>query len=364
MSFRAPMASAVLLGAAVVCFGPGPAGAAAPPLIGVKIYDPVPDTAALFREWKRLGIDTAFVSTALAESGTFLPAARQAGFRTFVIVPVFFNPEYLAAHPDAWAITGRGEKGKREWVEFVCPSHEAYRKERARFALSLLETHRPDGLSLDFIRHFVFWEKVRPDGRVDPLDTTCFCPRCLARFEEEAGVEMPAPAKASPRAAAEWLFENRPEKWIRWRAGLITSWVVEVTREARRLAPGVKINLHLVPWTDSDYENGPIRVAGQDVQALAPQADFLSPMCYAHMLYREPAWVGRVTRELAARVSVPVLPSIEVKESYRQEPLTDAFFTAALGAALAPPSGGVVFWNWPYLSQERAKQELVTRRVR
>jgi hypothetical protein len=369
-SVRAPLgrlaaiAVAAVVGAVVLCDRASPAEAAARPLIGVKIYDPVPDTAALFREWTRLGIDTAFVSTALAESGTFVPAARQAGFRTFVITPVFFNPEYLAAHPDAWAITGRGERAKEDWVEFVCPSREEYRKERARYALSLLERQRPDGLSLDFIRHFVFWESVRPDGRIDPLDTTCFCPHCLARFETEAGLTVPAAAKASPRAAAEWLFANQPEEWIRWRAGLVTSWVADVVHEARRVAPGVKINLHLVPWTESDYQNGPIRVAGQDVRALAPLVDYVSPMCYAHMLYRDPAWVGRVTRELAARVAGTILPSIEVKESYRKDPLTEAFFSAALDAALAPPSGGVVFWSWPYLAEEKAKQEVLARRVR
>jgi hypothetical protein len=363
VSRRVPIAHAAALAVATACLGPCPAEAA-PPLVGVKIYDPVADTASLFRDWKRLGIDTAFVSTTLAESGTFLPAARDAGFRTFVITPVFFNPEYLAAHPDAWAITGRSEKAKDDWVEFVCPSHEAYRSERARYAISLLEKHRPDGLSLDFIRHFVFWERVRPDGRIDPLDTTCFCPRCLTRFERETGLEVPPTAKASPRAAAAWLLDHQPQRWTRWRAGLVTSWVEGVVREARRVAPGVKINLHLVPWGESEYEDGPIRVAGQDARALAALVDFVSPMCYAHMLYREPAWVGRVTRELAARVAVPVLPSIEVKESYRQEPLADAFFAAALDAALAPPSAGVVFWSWPPLSKREARQGIVSRRAR
>ncbi|HSD26916.1 MAG TPA: hypothetical protein VLL75_06400, partial [Vicinamibacteria bacterium] len=112
------------------------------------------------------------------------------------------------------------------------------------------------------------------------------------------------------------------------------------------------------------YDGGPIRVVGQDVRALAPLADFVSPMCYAHMLHRDPAWVARVVRELASRVDVPVLPSIEVKESYRQEPLTKAFFAAALDAALAPPSAGVVFWRWPPLSEDVAKQEIVSRRAR
>jgi hypothetical protein len=361
MSERARRTARRLLVLALAALGAASA-AASPPLVGVKIYDPVPDPEALFRDWKRLGIDTAFVSTALADSGTFLPAARRAGIRTFVITPVFYNPEYLVAHPDAWAVTGRGQKAKDDWVEFVCPSHEPYRQERARYALSLLERQHPDGLSLDFIRHFVFWENVRPDGRVDPLDTTCFCPRCLVRFERETGAKIPAAAKSSPRAAAEWLLGHEPANWTRWRAGLITSWVEGVVREARRIAPGVKVNIHLVPWGDSDYDGGPIRVVGQDVRALASLADYVSPMCYAHMLNREPSWVARVTRELAARVSVPVLPSIEVKESYRKEPLTPEFFADALRAALAPPSGGVVFWSWPPLAEDAAKQEILAAR--
>jgi len=53
-----------------------------------------------------------------------------------------------------------------------------------------------------------------------------------------------------------------------------------------------------------------------------------------------------------------------VKESYRKDPLTREFFAAALDAALLPPSAGVVFWNWPQLSEEKAKQEVLARRAR
>jgi hypothetical protein len=330
------------------------------PLIGVKIYEPVPDTEALFQEWKRLGIDTAFVSTALAESGSFIPAARRAELRTLVVTPVFYNPGYLAENPEAWAITGRGERAKEDWVEFVCPSREDYRQQRAREALSVLRKARPDGLSLDFIRHFVFWEMVRPEGNVDPLDTTCFCPHCLGRFQRETGIGLPAEAVTAP-SAAEWLFAHQREAWIRWRAGLITKWVRDLAQEARRIAPHTIVGVHVVPWGPDDYDDGRLRVAGQDVEALAPLVDYLSPMCYAHMLYREPGWVARVAGELAGRVRAPILPSIEVKESYRPEELTDAFFAAALRAALRPPSDGVVFWSWPPLAASESKREIVAR---
>ena len=72
--------------------------------------------------------------------------------------------------------------------------------------------------------------------------------------------------------------------------------------------------------------------------------------------------MGEVTRELAARVDVPVYPSIEVKESYRSEELTGDFFQAALAAALRPPSRGVVFWSWPPLAEQEAKQEILGHR--
>jgi hypothetical protein len=329
------------------------------PTIGVKIYEPVSDIERLLRDWRRLGINTAFVSTALAESGTFLPALRQAGMRPLVITPVFFNPEYLAAHPEAWAMTGRGERAKQDWVEFVCPSREDYRQRRLREAVALLEKYRPDGLSLDFIRHFVFWEMVPPDGWIDPLETTCFCPHCLERFQRETGVAIPEQALGSPTSAATWLFAHERAAWIRWRAELISSWVRDLVAEARGAMPGVVIGVHLVPWTKGEYDKGLLRVAGQDVRALGSLVDYVSPMCYAHMLRREPAWVGRVVRELAEQTRATVVPSIEVTESYRKERLDEAFFTTALRSALAPPSTGVVFWSWPPLAAEPSKQEIL-----
>jgi hypothetical protein len=272
---------------------------------------------------------------------------------------VFFNPEYLAARPEAWAITGRGERAKRDWVEFVCPSREDYRQQRLHEAVALLEKYRPDGLSLDFIRHFVFWEMVPPDGRIDPLDTTCFCPHCLERFQRETGVAVPERARGSPTSAAEWLFAHERAAWIRWRAELVSSWVRGLVAEARRVAPGVVVGVHLVPWTKGEYDDGLLRVAGQDVETLGSLVDYVSPMCYAHMLHREPAWVGRVVRELAGRTRASVVPSIEVRESYRKERLDEAFFTTALRSALAPPSAGVVLWSWPPLAAEASKQEIL-----
>lgn len=333
-------------------------------IVGVKIYEPVADLDALIREWHRIGVNTAFISAKLAEDGTFIPAARREGIRTLVVTPVFYNPEHLADHPEDWAVTGRGTRAKDDWVEFVCPSREGYRARRAREALTLLERHRPDGLSLDFIRHFVFWEMVKPDEPIDSLDTSCFCSHCVTRFQRDTSIEVPRESRRRPEAAARWLLAHQREAWLRWRAGLVTSWVRDLARRARRVAPFSWVGIHVVPWGEGDYGDGLMRVAGQDVEALGPLVDYLSPMCYAHMLHRDPSWVARVTRELAGRTRVPVHPSLQVSQAYREDALTDAFFKATLEAALAPPSDGVSFWSWPPLAERESRREMLRRHTR
>jgi hypothetical protein len=71
-----------------------------------------------------------------------------------------------------------------------------------------------------------------------------------------------------------------------------------------------------------------------------------------------------VIRELAERVSTSVHPSIQVKEAYRSEELSEAIFEAALDAALTPPSDGVSFWSWPPLAELDSRREILVRRVR
>ncbi|MGB9893735.1 MAG: hypothetical protein ACPLRA_04925, partial [Candidatus Saccharicenans sp.] len=165
------------------------------PIIGVKIYQYDQNPEPLFKTWKKLGINTAFIGLDLASKGDFLKAAKQAGFKTFVIVPIFFNSEKLKTAPELYAITEEGQPAKDDWVEFICPGNKTYRQEMLETIKKLVSNLKPDGLSLDFIRHFVFWEKVYPESRPDLLKTTCFCPDCLKTFQKETGITIPAEIK-------------------------------------------------------------------------------------------------------------------------------------------------------------------------
>ena len=328
------------------------------PVLGVKIYEQAPPFEPLIREWRELGLNTVFAGEALARNASFRSLLRTNAIALFIIYPVFQDPEALKARPELAAVTSEGRPAREEWVEFVCPSREEFVREKAERLRELVAACDPEVVSLDFIRDFVFWEKVAPDRAPASLPQTCFCPVCLERFSRETGIALPADLKAAP-AAARWILANRAAEWTDWKCGVISRAVETLAAAARRSKPGVLINVHTVPWRADDFGGAVRSVAAQDAARLSRQADLLSPMTYHHMVGRTPAWVHEVVTDLAARSRAPILPSIQVAEAYIDKPLPPEEFRAALEEALKPPSWGVVLWNWDALAKSAEKKAIL-----
>jgi len=274
---------------------------------------------------------------------------------------VFFAPDELAADPDLWAVTADGTRAKEDWVEFACPSRSDFRKGRVEEARTIVRELHPTGLSIDFIRHFVFWEMVGPERDPATLPDTCYCSHCLDAFAARIGAENDLPALEAPDAAT-WIAANAAEEWVRFKCNTITTMVEEIAAAAREVDPDILINIHAVPWRTGDYAGAITRVAGQDRAALGAVADYLSPMCYSFMLHRPPEWVASVVDDVARQASCAVLPSIQVATAYREgEVFEAAEFEACLRAALAPPSAGVVFWSWDHIEAEPGRAEIIRR---
>ena len=327
-------------------------------LIGVKIYDHKGSLPKLFAQWGSLGINTVFAGEALSSRVDFKEMARQQGIAVFIIVPVFYNPEELQKRPELYAITDQGKKAQEEWVEFVCPSRENYREQRIEHVRNLVRNSNPAGVSLDFIRAFVFWEKVYPERTLDSLPDTCFCEPCMGRFCDEIGIKLPREASGIPEKAA-WIKRNRRKEWVEWKCQLITNMVKSLSAAAKEINPEILINVHAVPWREDDFGGAGRAIAGQDLRALADYTDFISPMCYSHMAKREPAWVRSVVEDIDSRTDSRVIPSIQVDKAYLDEPLTVEEFEENLREALKAPSRGVVFWSWESLDKDQGKKRVV-----
>jgi hypothetical protein len=324
------------------------------PVVGAKIYEYAGSYPELFAAWRATGINAAFVSPALQSQPEFRRLAKAGGVATYIIFPVFFDADELAKRPELYAVTDRGTLAEESWVKFVCPTRRDFRAAKAAGLERLVRETDPDGISLDFIRFFVFWEMVAPDRTLESLPKTCFDASCLEDFRKKTGIAVPA-AQAGTAEAARWILTNHLPEWTEWKCGVIADTVRELVEAARRAKPTIKINLHAVPWRAADF-GGAIRiVAGQDLARLAPLVDYVSPMCYHHMVRRTPAWVHSVVEDMERTTRAPILPSIQVKEAYIPGPETPDEFREALAEALKPPSRGVVFWNWATLAASPEK---------
>ena len=104
--------------------------------------------------------------------------------------------DYLKEHPDAAPIgaDGRVSPPPQGW-QGICPTHEAYRRFRMDAFRKLLQDFAIDGVWLDYHHGHASWERADPD-----MPDTCFCDRCLRRFQEATAIRLPD-APASERAA-------------------------------------------------------------------------------------------------------------------------------------------------------------------
>ncbi len=331
-------------------------------IIGVKIYEHQEDFEELIQQWKELGVNTVFCSIDLYSNSDFRQLTRDNNLTTFIIFPVFYDPEALSNNPGLQALTEHGTPAKDDWVTFVCPSRIDYRRQKTDSLIQLIRALEPDGISIDFIRHFVFWEKIYPETLPDSLLNTCFDSSCLAAFQERTGIQIPDSLNGT-NAIAGWIESEALSDWTQWKCELITSMVHELSEAARKTKPEIKINVHLVPWRTDDF-NGSIRsIAGQDFTEIAPWVDYLSPMTYAHMVKQDPAWIHSVVQDVYNQTESQVIPSIQVKEAYLKERLTLEEFKESLSRALESPSCGVVFWSWEQLETEPEKMEAIIQLV-
>jgi len=326
-------------------------------LLGVKIYDYDGDFKSLFASWEEIGINTVFASVDLLSNSQFKQLSIENNIKTFVILPIFYAPEETTKDSTVYAITNEGKYAEDEWVKFACPSHKEFRQSRINFIREFVKTHNPDVLSLDFIRHFAFWEKIYPNTPIDSIPNSCFDQRCVNAFYKNQNINVDVNVK-TPAQIYQWIRSNYWEEWIKWKCDLITSMVNEIVNAAKEVDPEIEINLHAVPWRERDFDGSILKIIGQDFSSLSKHLNYISPMTYAHMVKQDPDWITGVVSELFQETNLKVIPSIQVDKAYLDNKLTNDEFQKNLNAALKSPSRGVIIWNWNKLVANKDKLEI------
>ncbi|MCU4175063.1 hypothetical protein [Carboxylicivirga sp. N1Y90] len=327
-------------------------------ILGVKCYE-LPDSPEnTIARWNNLGINTAYVSEDIAENLEFRKLAKASGIDVYLIFPVFYNPEALKADSSLWARTSDGERAKADWVEFVCPSRKDYRASVVEHAKDMVSTLKPDGLSIDFIRHFVFWEMVGPNFDPNRLPDACCCSNCIDGFITETGMALSNEMYSSEEKL--WFIqENHSQQWQKYKERLITTMVSDLAQAVKSIKPDTKLNLHAVPWRADDYNGASRTVTCQNLPELSKMVDYISPMCYTHMLYRSAEWVDSLVVDFQKQGVDNVLPCIQVGLSYRSEEFTPEAFDACVTSARKSQVNGLVLWSWEMLAKDLKKQKSI-----
>jgi|GEM_PF-232423 len=162
--------------------------------------------------------------------------------------------------------------------DWLCPSHPENRKLELEAMLEVARKYPVDGLHFDYIRY--------PGGKF------CYCDGCRARFEADSG-----------RKVADWPKDchsgSRKAEYNDWRCRQITMLVEEVSREARRIRPGVKISAAVF----GAYPDCRASIAQDWPEWVkAGHLDFICPMDYTNSDERFEALVRNQAKLVGERI--------------------------------------------------------------
>jgi len=311
------------------------------------------DPARLAEDCARWGLEHVLLAPDQLTDPRLAEALRARGIGLVLNLPVLYAPLELRAHPEHLSRTWRDRPAVHSWLHMACPGDERFLAARARRFEPLLRDLAPAAVSLDFLRFYVHWEEVPLDGDPAAVEDGCYCRDCLAAFAREAGeVAHRGPDGALP--PEQW------PAWAAWKSRRITELCRRFAGQVRAALPDTPLYVKTIPWGQGDLADGLRRVAGQDLEALAPLVDAFAPMTFTHVLGLGLEWKARCLQEVARRTGKPVLSYIQTASlDGRTLPLAD--LEAELADARRRGHPAVVF-GWEALTGDPARQALVAAR--
>jgi hypothetical protein len=284
--------------------------------------------------------------------------AKSNGLKVFAEFNTMHEASYLKDHPDARPIgpDGKAAPAPDGW-QGVCPTHPGYRRDRMEAFRRVVRAAPIDGIWLDYHHAHASWEQSEPN-----LPDTCFCDRCLAKFEKETAVVLPA-APTAERAIR--LLGVERQTWVRWRCDVFTDWVREFRAILDEERPGALLGTFHCPWSLSDFDGAIENKLAIDLKSQAKFFDVLSIMPY-HARFghsSDPAWISRQTASLGRSLGISgqpherpkIWPIVQISDWGATVPLSQV--REVLDHGTRPPATGVMIFAWGTLYPQWGKVE-------
>ncbi len=302
-----------------------------------------------------LGVNAVFVHSG-SINHDMINRARSEGLLVFAEFATLNGKNYVAMHPEAWAINEKGEKVQAaSWFMGVCPTEPGFREYRFGQLRDLLLAYDLDGVWMDYVHWHAQFEEPEPI-----LPETCFCDHCLDDFSKDSGIEIPD--DTIPKKAL-WILNNHDKEWRDWRCKVIYDWTYEIKSIIREIRPEALLGLYHCPWNDQEFNGARRRILGLDYDLLKETVDVFSPMVYHARMGREPQWVKKNIRWFSNRLDIR-------KDSYPKVwPIVQAYndpgtisneeFETVLKGGLAGKSSGVMMFTTYAVAEDEGKTEVM-----
>jgi len=222
----------------------------------------------------------------------------------------------------------------------------------------LLSSLEPEIVSLDFIRHFVFWEAVDLKGNPDAIEDGCYCEVCLNAFEKFCG------EKVERNQPAIRIRATMKRAWGDWKCIRIAGTADRLFEEIRAGAKYAQTSIKTVPWRLSDLDGAIRSSAGQDVPRLTRNVDMSAPMAFTQVLGQTPTWKRQLLEHVREISRKPVLSYLQTDKLIRQEEITIAQFEAELKESLGKEWAGTVVFEYGQLIANPVKAGILTKYLR
>lgn len=335
---------------------PGPI--ASRPIVVRGIYGGVP--RAILDRGESLadyGINAVWIGSGALRSED-IATLREQGARVFAEFNTMHVASYVEEHPDAAPVGPDGlPSPPPEGWQGVCPTHPGYRAFRMEEFRRVLQDFEIDGIWLDYHHAHANWERDEPI-----LPDTCFCPRCLDKFQADSGVDLPDGPTAE---AATQLLGPLLDRWVEWRCDVFTDWVRQFRRIRDETRRGALLGTFHCPWSASDFDGALRRKLAIDLEAQALLFDVLSPMPY-HARFGhadEPAWISRQAAWLGDHLAIEGLtdtrpliwPIVQLSDWGEAVPADQV--REVLDHGTRGPSTGVMVFAWGSLQRDWEKVE-------
>jgi hypothetical protein len=284
--------------------------------------------------------------------------ARSKTLKVFVEFNTMHEAGYLKDHPEASPIGTDGHVSPPpEGWQGVCPTHPGYRRERMEAFRKVLAAAPIDGVWLDYHHAHANWEQAEPS-----LPDTCFCDRCLVRFQRDARISLPDEPTA---ARAKLILERHKPAWVQWRCDVFTDWVREFREIIAHDRPGALLGTFHSPWSESDFDGALRQKLAIDLKAQAKYLDVFSIMPY-HARFghsADPGWISRQTSALGRLLGIKGEPGERLKIwpivqlSDWGEPVPVSQVKEVLEHGTRAPATGVMVFVWGTLYPQWGKVE-------